>query len=126
MWHEYHTGGEDWFTSFMKRNQCLSLKKAKATSQARAARFNYPVVHSYQETLVCVFVRHQYPPDRIIYIDETSNQTVMAPETVVAIRGTKQINIVIRFIFESIAAIHLFHLLRFVKPPVLSEELIFL
>ncbi|EFX68101.1 hypothetical protein DAPPUDRAFT_330428 [Daphnia pulex] len=91
MWHEYHSAGEDWFTSFMKRNQCLSLRKAEATSQARAAGFNYPVVHSYQDTLGGVFARHQYPQDRIINIDETSNQTVMAPETVVAIRGTKQV-----------------------------------
>ncbi|EFX75902.1 hypothetical protein DAPPUDRAFT_249755 [Daphnia pulex] len=91
MWHEYHTAGEDWFTSFMKRNQCLSLRKPEATSQARAAGFNYPVVHCYQEKLGGVFARHQYPPDRIINIDESSNQLVMAPETVVAIRGIKQV-----------------------------------
>jgi hypothetical protein len=54
----YHTCGEDWFTSFMKRNQCLFLRIAEATSQARAAGFNYPVVHSYQETLGGVFVCH--------------------------------------------------------------------
>ncbi|XP_032779278.2 MFS-type transporter clz9 [Daphnia magna] len=91
MWHEYHTAGEDWFTSFMKRNDCLSLRKAEATSQVRAAGFNYPVVHAYQQKLASIFARHQYPPHRIFNIDETSNQTVMAPETVVAIRGTKQV-----------------------------------
>ena len=110
----------------MNRNQCLSLRKAEATSQARAAGFNYPVVHAYQDKLAGVFVGHQYPPHRISNIDETSNQTVKAPETVVANRGTKQVNTVICYIFESIVVIYLFNLLRFVKQPVQSEELMFL
>ena len=91
MWHENHTAGADWFTSFMKRNKCLSLRKAGATSWARAAGFNYTVVNVYQQQLGAIFVRHKYPPDQIFNIDETNDQTVMAAEMVVAIRGTKQV-----------------------------------
>ena len=76
MWHENHTAGADWFTSFMKRNKCLSLRKAEATSQARAAGFNY-IVKVYQQQLGALFVRNKDPPDRIFNIDETSDETVM-------------------------------------------------
>jgi hypothetical protein len=62
----------------------------------------------------------------VISIHQTEALILIKLATDVAIRGTKQVNIVIYFIFELIAAIYLFHLLRFFNPPVLSEELMFL
>ena len=99
-WTLNKTAGKDWFGSFLKRNSCLSLRKAEATSQARAAAFNYPIVHGYQQKLHDILQRHNYPSHRIFNADETSNLTVMSPGTVVAIRGTKQV--LIRFIFISL------------------------
>lgn len=43
-WEEHKMAGRFWFTSFMKRNEELSLRAAEATSLGRAMGFNRPVV----------------------------------------------------------------------------------
>jgi hypothetical protein len=48
--------GKDWFTSFLKRNQRLSIRKPEATSQARAAALNKVVMNNFYDQvfrLIC-------------------------------------------------------------------------
>ena len=85
--------GKDWFSCFMKRNNCLSIRKPEATSQARAAGFNYVVVQEFQANLERIFARHNYPPHRIGNADESSAPTVMTPTRVVALRGMRQVRL---------------------------------
>lgn len=90
-WRRDEIAGRDWFSSFMKRNRSLSIRKPEATSQARAAGFNPVVVRQFQNNLERIFSRYHYPPHRIGNTDESSTPTVMTPTKVVALRGVKQV-----------------------------------
>jgi len=51
-WVNSETAGRDWFTSFLKRNQKLSIRKPEATSQARAAGLNKVVMTKFYNQVI--------------------------------------------------------------------------
>jgi RecA-family ATPase len=68
--------GTEWFTKFLKRQKCLSLRKAEATSVSRAS-------------LKQVFDHLQIGPRDIWNMDETGIKTVQKPDSVDASRSFK-------------------------------------
>lgn len=90
-WEVKKEASRDWLTNFLKRNGSLSIRKPEATSQARAAGFNEPVVQIFYDKLEGVYDKHKFPAHRIWNGDETGNPTVMPPVEVIAQKGMKQV-----------------------------------
>ncbi|XP_045028993.1 MFS-type transporter clz9-like [Daphnia magna] len=90
-WHKNGQASEDWLSGFLKRNQSLSIRKPEATSQARAAGFNKPVVDNFYDKYESLVVKHKFKAYQVFNCDETNNPTVMQPPNVIAAKGTKQV-----------------------------------
>ena len=71
-WDENKMAGEDWLSSFMKRND-LSIRKAQATSMSRATAFNRQNVADFMQHLADVYGRLQVQASDIWVTDETGN-----------------------------------------------------
>ena len=91
-WNEKERAFEDWLTGFMKRNKSISIRKAEATSQARAAGCNKPVVMQFYDNLSALMVKHNFKPSEIYNADETNDPTVNQPPKVIAPKGMKQVS----------------------------------
>jgi hypothetical protein len=66
-------------------------KKHEATSQARVAGFNKPVVENIYDKYGGLLVKHKFKAYQVFNCDETNNSTVMQPPNVIAPKGTKQV-----------------------------------
>ena len=94
-WPREKAAGPDWYANFINRRSSLSLRKPEATSQARAAGYNFVVVNRFQKLLNDILIKSKFPPYRIFNGDETSSPTVLEPRKVVAERGVKQVSVLI-------------------------------
>lgn len=90
-WTENKMAGPDWYTSFIKRNDTLSLRTPQATSLSRASSFNKTNVEKFFSYLKTVYQRLHLEASDIWNVDETGMTTVQKPDRVVARRGFKQI-----------------------------------
>lgn len=83
--------GEDWLSSFLKRNINLLIRKRKATNLARATSFNRTNVALFFNNLKEILDRLLLLFHDIWNMDETGITTVQTPDKVIARRGVKQI-----------------------------------
>lgn len=90
-WDVNKMAGEDWFTSFMKRNQELSIRCAQPTSLSRATSFNAANVNLFFDNLQKVLDRDHFEAKDIYNVDETGVTTVQKPSRVVARKGIRQV-----------------------------------
>lgn len=90
-WTENKMAGPDWYTSYIKRNKDLSLRRPEATSLSRATSFNKTNVAMFFSNLKTVYDRLNLEASDIWNVDETGITTVQNPDRIVARRGFKQI-----------------------------------
>jgi len=70
-WADNKMAGPDWYTSFIKRNNSLSLRSPEATSLSRATSFNKTNVAQFFSNLKTVYDRLKLEPPDIWNVDET-------------------------------------------------------
>ena len=90
-WSDKLMAGSDWFTSFLKRNQDLSIRTPEATSLARASSFNEINVSTFFNKLKEIYERKNFTAADVWNFDETGVTTVQKPVHVAAPRGSKQV-----------------------------------
>ncbi|XP_060878158.1 uncharacterized protein LOC132950650 [Metopolophium dirhodum] len=90
-WTKYEFAGDDWFSSFLKRNNTLSIRKPEATSLARAMNFNPVNVKKCMDKYDSVLMKYKFEAHQIYNLDETGITTVQNPGKIVAQKGKKQV-----------------------------------
>ena len=64
-WEDNSMAGEDWMSSFLKRNPQLSIRKPEATITARATGFIKPTVQKFFNSLKDVIDRYKFSAQNI-------------------------------------------------------------
>ncbi|EFX66660.1 hypothetical protein DAPPUDRAFT_331850 [Daphnia pulex] len=59
-WEVNEEAGKDWFSSFLRRNSRLSIRKPERTSQARAAAVNHVVIDQYFDDLYNLYEKNKF------------------------------------------------------------------
>lgn len=90
-WEVNEEAGKDWFSSFLRRNSRLSIRKPETTSQARAAAVNHVIIDKYFDDLYDLYEKHKLTDEEIFNPDETNNPTVVDPQNIVAEKGVKAV-----------------------------------
>ena len=91
-WEVNEEAGKDWFSSFLRRNSRLSIRKPERTSQARAAAVNHVVIDKYFDDLYDLYEKYKFTDEEIFNGDETNNPTVVDPQNIVAEKGVKAVS----------------------------------
>ena len=80
----------------MERNPCLSVRKAEGISVPRAQGMNREEVHSYFELLTTALVDNDLvsKPSNMFSVDETGLQLNNKPDKVVAIKGSRDVQVI--------------------------------
>ncbi len=63
--------GKDWLTSFLERNNTLSIRRPQATSMSRSTSFNKTNVTAFYNNLQTVLARYLFEAKDIWNVDET-------------------------------------------------------
>lgn len=90
-WKKNKCAGKDWATGFRKRNQEVGLRKPENTSAARSFAFNKTAVTEFFDNYERVLLRYNFPPNRIINLDETGVTTVLPTPKVLAEKKQRQV-----------------------------------
>lgn len=92
-WENNKCAGADWLSSFIKRNNEISIRLPEACSLSRATSFNRHNVMLFFDKLQTILMRHPTFGDgsRIFNLDETGVTTVQNPKKVIAEKGIKRL-----------------------------------
>jgi len=86
--------GEDWAKFFLRRHQCLSIRKPEAVSIFRAAGFNQEKVTRFYDALEKVMYKDEVqviPPCNIFNEDESGYTICHKPQKIVGKKGKKAV-----------------------------------
>ncbi|XP_077060445.1 uncharacterized protein LOC143712127 isoform X1 [Siphateles boraxobius] len=86
--------GKDWLTSFLQRNNTLSIRRPQATSMSHSTSFNRTNVSSFFKNLQTVLARYLFEAKDIWNVDETGTTTVQVPGKIIATKGKRQVGAV--------------------------------
>ena len=81
--------GKEWMIGFMRRNN-FSLRSPESTSIARSIGFNEHV-KLFFDNYKDIMTKYKLLPGMIFNLDETGLMTVLAPPTILAEKGCKQV-----------------------------------
>lgn len=88
---ENKTAGKDFYYSFMKRHQDLSLRTAESTSIMRCVGFNKPQVDRFFGSLSTLLDTYNFKPSHIYNCDETGVTTVQKHSKVLSMKNNRQV-----------------------------------
>lgn len=90
-WEVNKSAREDWLTLFLKRNQDIVIRTPKASSLARSAGFNRPIVTKFFNNFEQLYERYNLGPTNMYNVDETGLTTT---ENAVKVLPKRSVNTV--------------------------------
>jgi len=90
-WSDNKCAGPDWFLGFIRRHPSLSMRKAEATSLARASAFNEVNVKMFFDNFCKLAHLVPMSQNNIWNVDETGITNVHKPGRIVSRKGRKQV-----------------------------------
>lgn len=90
-WNKNRIAGRDWFDGFMSCHPAVSMRRAEATSLARASAFNKANVKAFFDLYIEASQKIEFEPQNIWNVDETGLTTVHKPNRVISRRGARRV-----------------------------------